>query len=105
MMETIAFRMQLHPGFEKEYEKRHDAIWPDLKVLLKEAGIRDYSIFHDPTTNALFGILKTDALAGFNELAKKETMRKWWEYMADIMETNPDGSPISIRLDQVFFMP
>jgi L-rhamnose mutarotase len=103
-METIAFKMQLHPGFEKEYKKRHDEIWPDLKAILKEAGIKDYSIFYDSSTNALFGILKTDKPDTFNELPKKEIMQKWWKYMADIMETNPDGSPMSLKLDQVFFM-
>ena len=104
-METIAFTMQLYPGFKEEYKKRHDAIWPELRRLLQEAGIHDYSIFQDPSNNTLFGILKTDALAAFDELAKKETMQKWWKYMADIMETNPDGSPLAIRLLPVFYLP
>ena len=104
-METIAFRMQLFPGFDQEYKKRHDMLWPELKVLLKQAGIQDYAIFYDPSTNGLFAILKTDTPHGLETLSTKEVMRRWWAYMADIMETNPDGSPRTFPMNQVFFMP
>ena len=53
----LAFKMQLHNGFEEEYKKRHDKLWPDLEALLTSSGIFDYSIFLDETTNALFAVL------------------------------------------------
>ena len=49
-MEKIAFVMQLKPGFEQEYKKRHDELWPELASALTEAGISDYSIFLHPQT-------------------------------------------------------
>ncbi len=101
----IAFKMKLHPGREEEYRRRHDAIWPELKELLKTAGIQDYSIFLDEQTLTLFGVLKITEGKSLDRLREKVVMRKWWDSMKDIMETNPDGSPVSIPLKEVFYMP
>ena len=103
-METIAFKMQLLPGFELEYQKRHDEIWPELSALLREAGVQDYYIFLDPTTLSLFAILHSTNTSKLNTLSEEAIMKKWWKYMADIMETNPDNSPKRIDLKQVFYM-
>lgn len=103
-METIAFTMQLKPGFEAEYKKRHDEIWPELSDLLHQAGVSDYSIFLDPKTLVLFGVLKRTANHGMVELPNHPVMKKWWAYMADIMDTNPDNSPIAKDLTPVFYM-
>jgi L-rhamnose mutarotase len=103
-METIAFKMQLLPGFETEYKKRHDEIWPELSALLTDAGVQDYSIFLDPTTLSLFAILHSSNTPKLNTLGEEAIMKKWWKYMADIMETNPDNSPVRVDLQQVFYM-
>jgi L-rhamnose mutarotase len=103
-MHKIAFKMQLYPGQVDEYKRRHDALWPDLEQLLRETGIRDYSIFLDPQTLALFGVLKTDNSLKMNDLPHHPVMQRWWAYMSDIMETNPDNSPVSVALEEVFFM-
>jgi L-rhamnose mutarotase len=99
------FKMKLKPGFEVEYKKRHDEIWPELSELLKEAGISDYSIFLDIETGILFAVQKLTENNKNDELPKTEIMKKWWDYMADIMEVNPDNSPVAIDLEQVFYMP
>ena len=104
-MHRIAFKMKLFPGFEEEYKKRHDKLWPELEVLLKEAGISEYSIFLDPDTNSLIGILKAEHPENLDNLPKHEVMQRWWIYMADIMESNPDHSPVSIPLKEVFYLP
>lgn len=103
-MKRAAFKMKLKPGCRDEYKKRHDAIWPELKMLLQDAGIRDYSIFLDEETNTLFAIQKIDGNAGSQDLGKTEIVQRWWAYMADIMETNPDNSPVSIPLPEVFYL-
>ena len=104
-MQRIAFRMQLHKGFEEEYAKRHEKLWPELQKLLTGSGISDYSIFLDETTNALFGVLKVADPAVLNELPLQPVMKKWWAYMKDIMETHADHSPVSIPLKEVFYLP
>jgi L-rhamnose mutarotase len=103
-METIAFTMQLKPGFEAEYKRRHDEIWPELSSLLHEAGVSDYSIFLDETTLTLFGVLKRIETHGMDGLPAHPIMKKWWAYMADIMLTNPDNSPQQTSLTPVFHM-
>lgn len=103
-MNRLAFKMFLKPGFEKEYEKRHNAIWPELKVLLKESGVYDYSIFWDKETNILFAVQKVEGDGGSQDLGNNPIVKKWWDYMADIMEVNPDNSPVSVTLNEVFFM-
>jgi L-rhamnose mutarotase len=104
-MERVAFKMRLFPGFEEEYKRRHDAIWPELVTLLKNAGISDYSIFLDKETSMLFAYLTIEDKSRLNELPTAPVMKKWWDYMKDIMETNSGGAPVSIPLDEVFYLP
>ena len=104
-MPRIAFKMQLHPGQAEEYQRRHNAIWPELADLLRETGIRDYSIFLDEATHALFGVLDIEQPANLDELPGHPVMQRWWAYMADIMETNPDHSPVTVSLTEVFHLP
>jgi L-rhamnose mutarotase len=104
-MHRIAFKMQVFPGYEEEYKKRHDELWPELEQLLKESGISDYSIFLDATTNSLFGVMKVDDLAKLENLPSAPVMQKWWKYMNDIMESNPDNSPVQTPLKEVFHLP
>lgn len=103
-METIAFTMQLKPGFEAEYKKRHDEIWPELSDLLHASGVSDYSIFLDEQSLVLFGVLKRTSNHTLDDLPNHPIMKKWWAYMADIMDTNPDNSPVQVALKPVFHM-
>jgi L-rhamnose mutarotase len=96
--------MQLIPGHEAEYRRRHDAIWPELVDLLHKAGISDYSIFLDEATGALFGYLVSTDTAKMDSLPSEPVMKKWWAYMKDLMEVNPDDSPLSVPLKEVFHM-
>ena len=104
-MEHVAFKMKLFNGCEEEYKIRHDAIWPELKNLLKKTGIEDYSIFLDEETNILFGVLKVENALKLYELPRHPVMKKWWAYVKDLMETNPDNSPVSVPLKEVFYLP
>ncbi|MBN2105609.1 L-rhamnose mutarotase [bacterium] len=103
-MKRVAFKMKLRPGCREEYQKRHSQIWSELKQLLKDAGIRDYSIFFDEETHILFAVQKVSGDSGSQDLGKTDIVQKWWAYMADIMETHPDHSPVSIPLEEVFHM-
>ncbi len=96
--------MKLLSGCRDEYIKRHNAIWPELKALLKEEGIGNYSIFLDEETDTLFAYQEQTGENSSQELGNTDVVKRWWKYMADIMETNPDSSPVSIPLEQVFFL-
>ena len=103
-MERCAFKMKLYPGFREEYRKRHDEVWPELARALHEAGVSDYSIYYDEETNILFAFQKLACREKSDRLPQNEAVQKWWAYMADIMETNPDHSPAQKELIEVFHM-
>jgi L-rhamnose mutarotase len=103
-METIAFKMKLHPGCKDEYLLRHAEVWPDLQQLLKESGISEYHIFFDNETDILFAIQKVAEKEPRIDLRSHPVMKKWWDHMADIMDVNPDNSPVVEMLEQVFHM-
>jgi L-rhamnose mutarotase len=103
-MQRLAFKMYLNEGQKEEYKKRHDQIWPELKTLLKEAGVSEYSIFLDEETNILFAFQKVSGEGGSQDLGKTEIVQKWWAYMKDIMQSNPDNSPVSVPMEEVFYM-
>lgn len=96
--------MQLKPGNAAEYQRRHDAIWPELAGLLHASGVRDYSIFLDDATGALFGVLRRADGHAMDALPQHPVMRRWWDYMADLMETQADASPVSVPLTPVFYL-
>ncbi|CAG4909290.1 L-rhamnose mutarotase [Paraburkholderia saeva] len=104
-METVAFRMMLNPGMREEYERRHREIWPALVDALHNAGVRDYRIFLDEATHQLFAVLSRPADHSMDRLPELEIMRKWWDHMADIMQTAPDHTPLQQPLVSVFHLP
>ncbi|MCZ2472306.1 L-rhamnose mutarotase [Aquirufa ecclesiirivi] len=103
-MQRKALKMFLLPGKEAEYKKRHDEIWPELAELLKSVGVQNYSIFLDPETLVLFAYLEAEDLSQLDHLPQLPIMQKWWAYMADIMESNPDHSPKSVEIPSVFYL-
>lgn len=102
MIQRNAFKMKLKPGMEAEYKKRHDAIWPELAKELANAGVSDYSIFLDPETLTLFAVQKLAPGHTAGELPERQIVKKWWAYMADLMDTHPDHSPVCKPLIEVF---
>jgi L-rhamnose mutarotase len=101
-MKRIAFVMSVNPGSEAEYEKRHSPIWPELEATLKAHGVLDYSIFLDPVTRQLFAYAEIEDEARWNAVAKTEVCQRWWRHMGDVMPSNPDSSPVSRGLREVF---
>jgi L-rhamnose mutarotase len=100
----FGFKMKLNHGFRQEYIRRHGEIWPELVRLLKDQGIGNYSIFLDEETDTLFAYQEQTGQSSSQDLGTEEIVKKWWKYMSDIMETNPDNSPVTIPLEQVFYM-
>ena len=97
--------MKLFPGCEAEYRRRHAAVWPALSTLLKSIGVKDYSIFLDKETLILFAYLQIEDPAKLDQLKAGDIMWKWWDHMKDIMEVHPDTSPVTMPLEEVFYMP
>ena len=102
-MKRVGFCMKLYPGKSAEYKKRHDEIWPELSEALRDAGVYDYSIFLDEETDTLFAVQKLKDNDSSANLPLLPIVRKWWTYMSDIMETNPDDSPVVRDLKEMFY--
>jgi arylsulfatase len=98
----VAFKLKLKPGMAEEYNKRHDEIWPELSKAIREAGISDYTIYLDEETDTLFAVQKLAPDHTAAKLRETELMRKWWNHMAPLMETNPDQSPVRTPLKEVY---
>ncbi|MDL2356181.1 MAG: L-rhamnose mutarotase [Pseudomonadota bacterium] len=103
-MTTRAFRMKLRPGAVDEYRRRHDELWPDLADTLRGAGIHDYSIFLDEETLHLFAVLKLRDGHSAESLPGLPVMQRWWDYMADLMETEPGNRPREWPLTPIFHL-
>ncbi|WUR14530.1 L-rhamnose mutarotase [[Empedobacter] haloabium] len=102
-MTQQGFKMRLKPGMAEEYRRRHDALWPELAEALTAAGIHDYSIFLDEETLILFAVLKLHPGHTADALPGLPVMRRWWDYMADIMEVEPDNRPCQWPLRPMFY--
>lgn len=99
-----AFTMKLKAGFEEEYERRHNPIWPELERVLKEHGAHRYAIFLEPETGVLFGCVEIESEERWAAVARAEVCRRWWAHMAELMETHPDNSPVARELRGVFYL-
>lgn len=99
-----SFKMKLYEGQKNEYEKRHNELWPEMKEMIHEYGGKNYSIFLDEETNILYGYIEIESEERWAKTAETEICKKWWTYMADIMETNTDNSPVSVDLIEVFHL-
>jgi L-rhamnose mutarotase len=99
-----AFVMQVNPGAEAEYARRHNPIWPELEAVLKENGVTNYSIFLLPETRQLFAYAETEDEARWAAIAATPVCRRWWAYMKEVMPSNPDNSPTARELREVFHL-
>lgn len=99
-----SFKMKIYDGMAKEYEKRHNELWPEMRAMIHEHGGANYSIFLDEETNILYGYIEIEDEALWAKGADTAINRKWWDFMADIMETNEDNSPVAIDLKPVFHL-
>jgi L-rhamnose mutarotase len=103
-MKRNVFAMQLKPGNEAEYKRRHDEIWPELKAELRKAGVSDYSIYLDPQTLRLFAIQSLADDETNDLLPQNPIVREWWDSMKNLIETNPDNSQKVWALNEMFHM-
>ena len=99
-----AFRLSVHPGAAAEYERRHRPIWPELERVLREHGVLSYSIYLDPGTHELFGYVEIEDEARWSAVAQTDVCRRWWRWMREVMPANPDDSPVSRELREVFHL-
>jgi L-rhamnose mutarotase len=99
-----AFVMSVNTGAEQEYKERHHPIWPELEKMLQDHGVSNYSIFVHPETRQLFGYAEIESEEQWSSIASTDTCLRWWKHMSDVMPSNPDHSPVSAALREVFHL-
>jgi L-rhamnose mutarotase len=104
LMIRKAFRMAVDPDQQAEYARRHQPIWPELREVLLAHGVSTYSIFLDERTSDLFAYVEIEDEARWAAIAETDVCRRWWRSMKEIMPANPDDSPVSRELREVFHM-
>jgi L-rhamnose mutarotase len=99
-----AFVMSVHSGYEAEYARRHQPIWDELAAMLKAHGVHNYSIFLHEETRQLFAYVEIEDEALWAAIAKTDVCQRWWKHMSAVMPSNPDHSPVSRGLNEVFHL-
>ena len=99
-----AFKMSVNPDQHAESARRHNPIWPELELVLREHGVSSYGIFLDPATSELFAYAEIESEDRWNAFGATDVCRRWWRYMREIMPANPDNSPVSAELIEVFHL-
>jgi L-rhamnose mutarotase len=106
-MQRIGFLIKVKPGKLEEYKKLHNPIWPELAAVLKDAGMRNYSLWLAPDGTE-FGYLECDDWkAACAKLEKSDVHTRWQQLMQNYLDTGMDagqaGQPVKM-LEQVFML-
>ena len=101
-MPRVGFVMQLKPGNEAIYKHKHDEIWPEMVESIHRHGIRNYSIFRRGLT--LFAYFECDDPSHTDSQRDDPVVRRWWKMMEPYMDYNPDGTPWSEPIEEVFHL-
>ena len=99
-----ALIMQVNADAHVEYQRRHNPIWPELEKVLKEHGAHHYAIYLDQARNRLFATVEIESEERWNAIASTDVCQRWWKHMRDVMLANPDNSPVSAELKEVFYL-
>ena len=93
-----AWVMRLQPGNEALYKQRHDEIWPEMLALMRQGGVRTFSIYRHGLV--LFAYQEVDADP--QDVTPDPIVWTWWESMAPLMDTNADFSPVQEPVEEMF---
>jgi L-rhamnose mutarotase len=100
MTQRSAFVLKVRPDKIDEYVEAHTNVWPEMRAALREAGIRNYTIFRHG--NEVFGYFESDDLeAAGAYMAAQEVNARWQDAMATLLEERvPDAGPPA--LEEIF---
>ena len=92
-MDTLAFRMQLKPGVTAEYRRRHDQLWPELGDAARRRHLRLLDLPRRGDAASCSPCSSCGPATAATSFPQHPVMRRWWSYMAELMETEPDQRP------------
>ena len=101
--ESVAFCLRLRPGTEAEYQRRHDALWPEMRQALLEGGLLHYEIHLEPGSSLLFAYMVRRSGHSMDALPGHAVWQRWQQHMADIL-VQDNGVPLRVPLQRMFWM-
>lgn len=85
-MDKVVWRAKVRPGMKEEYKRRHDEIWDEMVMALKDAGICNYTIWMDG--DELFGYYECEKGVDYALSYQQENpvVQKWEKSMEPVMQ-------------------
>jgi L-rhamnose mutarotase len=103
-LQRICFLMEILPGREDEYQRRHDEIWPELVEELTKAGVRNYSLFRRGTTVIAYAECHPDAATAFGKVGATEVNTRWSQWFGDVLSRHTDDDGNLIEATEVWHL-
>lgn len=103
-MQRVCFLMEIIPGQEAEYEKRHREIWPELTAALSDAGVRNYTLFRRGTSVIAYAECHPDAATAFGTVGRTEVNARWARWFTDVLASHTDDSGNLIEAAEVWHL-
>ena len=98
-MSSIGQVLKLRPGQYAEYKRRHDELWPELRDVMQQNGVR-MAIFHHEGLLFVHGIAPDDA--AWQRIADHPVSDRWNDFMAEVLETGANGELYREILEPAF---
>ena len=103
-MERILFTMEIFPGTEAEYKRRHDEIWPEMVEALRDSGVANYSLFRRGTEIIAYAECTPDAVTAFRTAGATDVNRRWATWFQDVISRISDADGNLLRVEEVWHM-
>lgn len=100
--DAVLFLYRLKPGMGPDYDRAHQAVWPEILALIDQAGIYDYQIWR----HGDLVISRMRTRDGYDHAAAvtgaSDIQKRWTHSMSHIFAETDDGEGQPLWLDEVF---
>jgi L-rhamnose mutarotase len=103
-VERFCFTFEIRPGTDEEYKRRHDEIWPELVEAIRDAGIRNYSLFRRGSQVIAYCECHPDAETAFAKIGATDVNRRWSEWFEDVIVRLVDEEGNLLRAEEVWHL-
>jgi L-rhamnose mutarotase len=83
--ECTLLHLEIRPGTEAEYARRHDEIWPEMVAAIRSSGISELRIFRHDRSISIYAVCRPDAETAFARLGQTDVNERWNQHMADVL--------------------
>lgn len=103
-MQRVCFLMEIIPGQEEEYARRHAEIWPELVSELRAAGVRNYTLFLRGCSVIAYAECHPDAATAFGKVGATEVNRRWAQWFTDVLAVHTDADGNLVEAAEVWHL-